>query len=1309
MKKTFSVLILAINLLGLNHIQAQQTEPFIIPANAYALTSSTGTFTDIAENPATVKFASLPGNTALLNGFFVNAAPSDPTAAANFVTHTADKTKTDPGFELGFTFKFCGKPMTHFTVCASGGIHFGATKDIPQAQSSAWYTNSQDYQNLVTLTVWDTAGSQNPMRPVAGKTPAMYLIEGEAGQKVLTVQYHYTVNGDEWTYQLKAHEATGRIEFIAGDLKTQNLGDKQYRIFFGLVENGLSNLSITDDPLKTLNLIYSGSAHKVGFNQTSANGWESFSSHTADAIGNGMVINTQTKPESGRTLAFSLTDCATPADGLSQEAYILETTAISKTAFSGKISYNKDKLTADLLTKTGTIVAVLSTTEIPAKLLADGIWHRQGDQVGDGRVLLNAKPGYRLYNGSISGNIVPLDLKADGLTAGTPYYIHIYAMSYNCLGAPVYSDLCHTFSFTSSIDLPKKLSADAPTISSVPVTVQSAGEGFGLVLLKSPNTNSVALSGKLSIGQKFGEAEVMNIISSSDETRCDIPFAAGEGAYILAVSAKDLESESPVYAADFLSIPVRAAYNGLPKFENFANESFTYGSPTEYKRLPFGWSRETELPEDDRGRAFGLGRINDGDAICLVSSFPDSPLWVDVITPAFVCPKNKIQVTYHTSYLKNSQTGDAGHYAPGASDLVRIEYSINGGDWQEALALNGHDDNFPKTDEQGRYPISVSIAKIPTKAMMRLRYSYQSPNSEARIHNRIHAVEIVEGKDCEAPHSVTFVDSLATNAGLTLRWLDDNYPQAANFVLAYRKMTDDANAWKYRRVRANDNASRDTPIDGDMTDLDAQTLYTAKVAAVCGTRDTSFYSAPLTARTAFGLPYEESMARTGSGSDAQTPFDRGVKTYTGVIGGTLTEATDAGWSQITTSDAYNRATAVSIADFTSNAWLMLPTVYIPENGDFIPKSMQFTLSSFDADKHKGASPNYDDTKLHVLISKNGTFSRANIVKTFNAADLALDNTDFSIDLTEREGLLQAAFVFECPSAYDTTKIETEPWYLEISQLSINYDVDVCFPVSKLHRTLGVNETPLDWEPSPSAVEYGIFWGLNTAEGYTDSAFTKEAYYTITGLNEYTRYKAAVIAYCAEDHSLRSEPATTTFSTLLGCHTPADFSVHNITLTGADFSSTSDQPDYMNLRLVYVWPENSEDIRIFRQQTDTLSLQDSLTPRTAYIAATQAICGTDTSAMSAEIRFVTEAAATEAAAQISALFSVHTQNGRVIIRNPHGALISNVSVYNLNGIKLTDLRADSRDDLTFPTAGHRMLIFVRLQTEKGTAVYKTYLQ
>ncbi|MDE6515843.1 MAG: hypothetical protein K2L03_07385, partial [Bacteroidales bacterium] len=108
--------------------------------------------------------------------FFVNSA-SEP-----FVNHAGDKTKTDPGFPLGFTFNFCGKPMTHFTVCASGGIFFSGTANVPQGQSQSWHGfygnawSAVDLQNIISVITKDNASNINTAERISGKSPVMYLI-----------------------------------------------------------------------------------------------------------------------------------------------------------------------------------------------------------------------------------------------------------------------------------------------------------------------------------------------------------------------------------------------------------------------------------------------------------------------------------------------------------------------------------------------------------------------------------------------------------------------------------------------------------------------------------------------------------------------------------------------------------------------------------------------------------------------------------------------------------------------------------------------------------------------------------------------------------------------------------------------------------------------------------------------------------------------------------------------------------------------------------------------------------------------------
>lgn len=78
-------------------------------------------------------------------------------------------------------------------------------------------------------------------------------------------------------------------------------------------------------------------------------------------------------------------------------------------------------------------------------------------------------------------------------------------------------------------------------------------------------------------------------------------------------------------------------------------------------------------------------------------------------------------------------------------------------------------------------------------------------------------------------------------------------------------------------------------------------------------------------------------------------------------------------------------------------------------------------------------------------------------------------------------------------------------------------------------------------------------------------------------------------------------------------------------------------------------------------------------------------------------------------QLRAEFRVSTDNGNLLIGNLGGIKVKDVTVYNLAGRLLGQFAVSSTDNLTLPVNAERTIIFVRLNTEKGVAVYKVYLQ
>lgn len=1325
-------------LLGQNICHAQQVADFIIPANSYTVSSASGTFTDISGQPQTKKCAANPlpdGATLLRDYFFVNANSADPAAPENFVYHKSDKTKTDPGFPLGFTFNFCGKKMTHFTICATGGIYFGESANIRQAQGSAWQTmwndQTSDHRDIVTTAIYHN-DTLNPIAPIAGQSPVCYLIDGTDGNHVLTVQYHYAVKNNEWRYQIKAYEATGRIELVVDELKTDNLpADSTCSFFWALLENG--NYNIENDQFKDMAIINGNksSLHYMGMTQSAPNAWQDVQAYLGQEKNYplrtaGMTVTGTDKPAHGRTLAFNPpADCAEKAE-LYPACYSFALKSLTKSSFNGTFSFDKNKTTPEEMQNAGTMLVVLSTDKNPTYTLSNGIWYKAGDPLSDGksRVLANKYILPTIVNGQLT-YMKNLDVSDSQLEAATTYYLHVHRMDFKCTGAPVYSDhdASKTFTFTSSFDLPS-ISAGFPSTTGVPLTVKSGASNLGVLLLKSPEDGGCPLTDghRYAQGDKIPlsgktEAEVIAFIENPGQSGMTIPLALepGEGCYILAYSIQAPTGDQPVYASDFRTLPVRAAYEGLPLTLGFEKEKVRHKPQNDYPYLPFGWSREIELTKD-KSFAFGISQDEEDDRIYLLSSYSfekKDNQWIDVITPAFVPHKEIVQATFFVSATKSQFVDAPTNWVFSPDDKIRLEYAVKDGDgwqdWQELLLIAGGSDDFPSVDASGYYPIQATIKDLKEDDMVRLRYSYQSPNKDL-INNRIHRVEIIEGRACIVPASLQAIDSLTTGTSLTFRWRDDELQQAPYFIVAHGPANTDEAQWERRRVRTSE-----TP-GVTLTNLQTGTLYAAKVAAICSGSDTSFFSLPVPTRTALLPPYFESMAVSETDG---SPFDRGIQALNGNIGGALTED-EAGWNQsVTSANGEEPIHTVAINDYATDAWLLLPPVYIRPDA-VAPMSFSFSLSGFDDDKNKGIAPQRPDVQLLVLVSGNGQFTNRNRVLTLSGQQLAARDSVCTIDLTGHTGYLRVAFLFLSPNAESPAYADLDPWYLEVSDCRLDFDADVCFPVENLKRRLLVGEVPLSWDASTTAVAYGVYWGAEQAEGYSDSVFVQENNYTITTFKGNVRHKAMVIAFCSEDHSLHSEPVTTTFTPMLPdapCPTPTDFHYINLTQQSVDFVSSVEPTADITGRLVYLWKagldgeaDMDEEARIFAQANDTLPLHGVLSPQTAYIAATRAVCASDTSEMSDGLPFKTlpkDTTATESMMRLSALFSLSSQDGEIIVRNPHRLPVETVAVYNLSGRLLQMFAVNSSDDLRLPVAATRQILFVRIRTEQGPCVHKLY--
>lgn len=1303
MKKLLISFGLALGLIGSATIHAQEPT-FVLPAFAYQVSSHNGTFEDISAKEGVVKLGTtLEAGADLKNVTFVATATDDPTPTqATATSNTADPTV--PCFPLGFSFNISGQPMTHFVVSAFGGAYFsntglrGPTTTAPTTGAAPVNCIfAHPYVVASATATKSTMAVKEQITVKEGVAPACYLIEGTDGNHVLTVQHDYLVLGDEWVFQFKFYEKTGNVDFIVKDLPYDNAGTtkagaKFHRMLLSFTEAISPSIDIYGSKYMNTTSIPSGCNHRIFVGHTtaeySANGWETISIFSSISGDNNLLhIDADHHPEEGRTITFAYPAACTENDkptALTPAHFDLTNPTIGNDSYSAQLAYVKDSFPsyAEITANQTTLVAVLSTEETPDFTLTDGVWYTKDAKIGNATVLANAQPkpssssresfGYKFSK--------PVDIKATGLAKGTPYYIHLYRMSYACAGAPLYSDLCHTIAFTTPFDMPKDFSAKVPAVNSVELTAEPA-DGYSIIVIKSPTQKLPALSGILKKGDKIGEtAEVVALLNEA--TTWTETLTENEGCYYLAYTVNTTNAERYFYSPNPVVLSVRAAYPELPGLFDFAKENYTipdYKNPAyaqlskiTFRDLPYGWTRENAMAAETlNGSAFGLGQPNFEFELPVYMYALACPRWMDLVSPAFVADKDRVLVTFNICNLASANETETVKAKPAATDTIILEYAIEDGEWIQAKLFTGAE--LPDLNPDGYYPLTYTIEDEAIKGKrLRVRYIFKSMDTSEKVYNAIASIDIKEAKLCETPHTLRPADALITDGAVAFTWTDDNYPVAPAYTVFYKEAADKEADYQQKTVR-----EATAVMDG----LKTNTVYSVYVMANCGKEGDSYNSYPTTVSTVRSFPYAETMVEDPSYKDANGitrkgdgPFKRGVMTATGTfktapdpeekpegtpgtgeesaqaeapdLSADLTYATaydGTAWTPDASYEAlvnHQTPNSVGIRESVKDGWLLMPTVFIEKYEQDYPISLSFKANSAyqktETDKEgketsswvKGNIPaeEYAGATLYVLLSRNGLFTMKDTVLTVNVDQETIEDRAFNIDVPGFEGRAQVAFYFSNPEAPQSEADidKATAMLLEIYDVAFDYAGDPCFPLTDLERSnTTTDEATFTWE-SRSASSFKISWDLASADGYANTATATEPTYTLTGLTDNTQYKVQVVGYCDEAQTIVAdgEALEVHFMTFEACHALTNFQVTDVTETGATFISATDQPDFVSQRLVYVTPKNGGETFVFNHQNDTLTVTDKFTDGTDYVAQTQAVCGTDSSAMSESVAFTT---------------------------------------------------------------------------------------
>lgn len=1292
------------------------------------------------------------------------------------VAKTDDATKATAyplaSLTQGESLTFMEKEVTGLLISALGGIYFtdetgdenGIVEMTLPAPDATLADMNVPYMARALVTGNDDAGLTLTAKKIADM-PVGYIGVSKdftTGLNFALVQFNLQINNDTLIYQIKFAD-DGRVEYRIGKQQISNgtsyrFGIDQKRDTETLAFGGPSAYSIYPSPTYTYWTCFSES----NLNKSYISIWP-----------RGGVIN-GTPNYTSITATMVLNDK-------------------SKSMFEGHAT---------------DIVVLLSEQQNPTPG-----FENQAYEVGD--YVKNPQDfrskGYRVVyhadkNVVNHSDVIPFNVT--GLTPNKAYYLYAYVHTVDGSGSNtthLYTTTPWVFSAklkTSPMETPANVTTGEPEGNHIPLSFDATV--FKTLVVKSAYALSNEPTGTLNVGSELTYGTVVAILDKN-ATSCNIEMTPGEMTYVQMYAIDD-NAENPGYSDNFTLIPLYRQATALPLSYTFGDPDYIDDQPQNAMPiLPPGISTSTTDLNLKDFAFYAYPPMFFGDRTVYLTSLFEKGMtsWPNVIMPAF-SGAPKVQATF---YVRFYQRGRLDFETADASGMtVRIEYSLNGGEWREAGLFSG--DNFPE-NLAGVYPLSVSFDCAPTDTV-RLRYSYTASNTiETAIETSIVSYEFVDASDCEMPTNLKVESEKTTDKSVVLTWKDNNTPAANQYLVSYQKYVAPVpdNEEDERLSLAETDGETDiwetltvnTP-RATLRHLEANTTYNIKVQAVC-TSGTSLASPQVQASVPAGMPYIENMVfddlDRATGTYAIKPT---VTVYKGEPGIEWEEVDFMNMSIGEQPDSWNamqceavnygeNPDGLAVSTAQEEAILATPTVFVHKYVTPLPKTLTFRVNTYatneEGDLVNGVDLLDPNLRLYVLASINGTFSWDDTVASFDhnalkataAApadeDYAERGLDLSVNMDKFEGLVRIAFYFHNPNPFDYYAPENDdqtPMLLEILGISLNYDGEVpCFPVEAL-KASDIDETvaTLTWEGEGE--EYGI-----TYYPAADKSKAKTIYQEATeadlqtikleGLTDCTEYIAEVISYCSKgDRENGSIPMSVEFETLRALFsvmvdiTPKEAgTIHGagsyfggdiVTLTataneGYKFVAWKDGETELSKETTYTFDMPGRNIAYTAMFTksEMFSVTVNITPERAGTVkgAGDYFEGDDvtlTATANKGYKFIVwkdgETELSKDAAytfvmptgdvaytavfeeetgnegMIRADFRVSTDNGRLIVRNLNGLTIKDIDIFGLNANRINRFAVNSREDLILPIDAERTLVLVRLNTEKGVAVYKVYV-
>lgn len=1127
---------------------------------------------------------------------------------------------------IGFEFPYGGRKMTHFGLTGNGLIYLGAGTADQQdkVQRSLTYTSS--IYSLVDVVAAvpqaDVSGYGYPseLHFVAdNQTKVGYYTAPD--NKYLMVSFRdllvgFTVYGQSWatpptedkiyncrwTYDVILHE-DGRImlRFVKAEMPVSD----NPLLYFGYGLFGLANESaVFADP--------SGKATVVEPDKSP-------------------VYMTMTETVKNKVWTYTTPQPCTAPQGVTATA---EVTELYATDFKATLTMDGDG-TCD-----GWLAFVSDNDQVSdkpedGKTYSTGNWSMAADEIG----------GFPV---KIAGT--EKEISATDLTADATCYIYVYPYNAQCIGGPVYQ--------REPVIIPVKTVVGGPVVETAAVTANSVRFAFPelaadtkvLVGVARRDYRNEANGSRYEIAGISGKAYAIGDTLFFDNPAANVSIYSNQGPYVIkaahnekvtdgALTISGLEPATPYYFYFWTVLDGENQYSKEYVEKSILTTpttpyTFTFATDRapitgESGILPAGWSSSPEGMNASFQAAYQVGfGVAEGDpnerralGVCLVPanmSATVDAVRADVITPAFRSSHAAFDVRYRVQMQASGMTGSSLSQL-GGEDSLTVWYRVAGQEgWQLAACVTNTEpwvyaaDNFAT--------LKATVRNVPQDKDIQLRFMMRAtPGSimSTKIFV-LHHVLVEPHLNCAYPENIAVSDSLTTHRTLGLSWQDENIPAAS---VVYRYRLAGSETWSSLKAAQLPTACAIRP-------LQAHTAYEVALQAVCKNGDSSLVKT-VTGTTLRGLPYQQALTDL-------TAWPAGVEAAIGTLPAEGTAETGVDMSGMgfvvnRYSEEGHTAAGVSFQIFQmQESWLKLPVLCMEDMP--APAELTFQYKAFYRENGDGKPVAVDaesSFRVLVLVSEDGTFSRADSVGELRVKDMKTDYQTYTIDLSAYTRQIHVALYAENPdqeygenSEKYTHRTNT---YFIVDSLEALYTADIpCYAVEDINQ-YGLTTTGVTLSWTGYSLEYGIIL-TNEDKGVTDTVYTAETTYTLTDLEPGTLYTYRIQGYCEDGHRSPSALSEEGFFTTQDiCAVPADFAVLGTTWQSVTVTAKSPAN-----KLVHVWGKEEAFAHlnyqlVWEAGNDTMTLSGLFEElHVTYCIALRSICAAgDSSAWTEPLEFTTD--------------------------------------------------------------------------------------